>query len=127
MFYFRFQYLGDSARNVMLFDKLPIVCPSLAQYPVRREDVYSKDRLYENLFLVDKAGYDNCNATTGHKILFCDKPLDNIHTTLVFQSTSADPLNPLFHRGNEYYFISKCWLLFNKSMAVIFGLYSYRS
>ena len=121
VFCFRFDYLGDSARNVMLFDKLPIVCPSLGHYPVRRDDVYSKDSLYENLFLVDKAGYDTCNATTGYQILYCDKPLENKHTTVVFQSRSADPSVPLFLQGKEYYFISKCWLPFNKSTTVFYG------
>ena len=92
----------------MPFDKLPILCPDLRQYPVKRQNVYSKDHLFENLFLVDKTGYDNCNATMGTEILRCNNPLESLHTTMVFQPTSAIPSDPLFQQGEEYYFISKC-------------------
>lgn len=101
-----FKYLGNSSRKVMPFDKLPILCPDLRQYPVKRQNVYSKDHLFENLFLVDKTGYDNCNATMGTEIFRCNNPLESLHTTMVFQPTSAIPSDPLFQQGKEYYFIN---------------------
>ena len=35
-------------------------------YPwAKRTTSYLKDSLYENVYMVDKKGYDNCNATGG--------------------------------------------------------------
>ena len=64
--------------------------------------------LYENLFMVDKAGYDSCNATVGLNILYCNNPVDYKYTTIVFQPRSANAYDPEFEEGKEYYFISKC-------------------
>ena len=104
---FSFSYLGSSARKVMPFDKLSLICPNTVEYPIKRRDSYSRDELYENIFMVDKRGYDNCNATGGFKILLCDNPMACRHTTLVFKQVSASAEDPEFHPGREYYFISK--------------------
>ena len=109
VFCFRFKYLGDSARKVMPSDKLSIICPYVGEYPIKRDNFYSKDLLYENLFLVDKDGYESCNATRGLQILFCDNPQEYKHTTVVFQPSSASPSDPEFEQGKEYYFISKLY------------------
>lgn len=99
-----FDLLGNSARNVMPSDQLPILCPTPYQYPVKMNNFYSRDRLFENLFLVDKAGFDGCNATMGQKILDCKDPVNIVQTTLVFQPASAS--GPSFKQGKEYYFIN---------------------
>ena len=112
--YVRFEHLGDTARKVMPFDKLSITCPNLVEYPIKRDNFYSKDLLYENVFMVDKQGYDSCNATSGLKILSCDNPVElGKHTTIVFQPRSANANDPEFEQGEEYYFISKCYGFLN--------------
>ena len=81
-------------------------------YPIERDNVYSKDLLYENLFMVDKKGFDSCNATLGLKLLYCDNPdVPSGHVTVVFQPRSANDNDPKFVEGEEYYFISKCFLV----------------
>ena len=81
-------------------------------YPIERDNVYPKDQLYENLFMVDKKGFDSCNATLGLKLLSCDNPdVPGRHVTVVFQPQSANENDPKFVQGEEYYFISKCFLV----------------
>lgn len=94
----------------MAFDKLSIICPNLVEYPIKRDSSYSKDQLYQNVFLVDQKGYDNCNATGGHSILSCEDPVKYSHATIVFQPTTADINDPKYEQGKEYYFISKFFL-----------------
>ena len=113
-FSFRFSHLNNNARKVLPFDKLSIRCPSLMDYPIERDNVYSKDQLYENLFVVDKKGFDSCNATLGLQLLSCDNPdVPSRHVTVVFQLHSANENDPKFVKGEEYYFISKCLAHFN--------------
>ena len=113
-FSFRFSHLNNNARKVLLFDKLSIRCPNLMDYPTERDNVYPKDQLYENLFMVDKKGFDSCNATLGLKLLSCDNPdVPGRHVTVVFQPQSANENDPKFVEGEEYYFISKCLAVFN--------------
>lgn len=106
-FYFRFKNLGDKTRKVMAFDKLSIICPNLVEYPIIRNTSFSKDLLYQNVFLVDENGYNTCNATGGLSILSCDDPTKYSHATIVFQPSTADN-DPKFKQGKVYYFISKC-------------------
>ncbi|KAJ7381026.1 Ephrin-B2a [Desmophyllum pertusum] len=80
-----FKNLGGTARKVNAFDKLSIICPNLVEYPIKRSSSYSKDLLYENVFMVDKKGYDSCNATQGHSILICNDPVTYSYATIVFQ------------------------------------------
>ena len=107
---FRFKNLGTRARNVMEFDKLSIICPTLVDYPIKRNTFYSKDLLYENVYMVDKQGYDNCDATGGQRILNCNDPAKYSHYTVVFQPRTANQNDPEFEKGKEYYLISKCLL-----------------
>ena len=112
-FLFRFSHLNNNARKVLPFDKLSIRCPNLMDYPIERDNVYSKDKLYENLFMVDKKGFDSCNATLGLKLLSCDNPdVPSRHVTVVFQPQSANENDPKFEKGEEYYFISKSFLVY---------------
>ena len=112
-FSFRFSHLNNNARKVLPFDKLSIRCPNLMDYPIERDNVYSKDKLYENLFMVDKKGFDSCNATLGLKLLSCDNPdVPSRHVTVVFQPQSANENDPKFEKGEEYYFISKSFLVY---------------
>lgn len=113
-FYFRFKNLGDTARKVMAFDKLSIICPNLVEYPIIRNTSFSKDLLYQNVYMVDENGYDNCNATGGLSILICDDPTKYSHATIVFQPSTADINDPKFEQGKVYYFISKCHCSSNK-------------
>ena len=99
----------------MLMDKLSIVCPNLVEYPIKRENAYSKDNLYENVYMVEEESYEKCNATNGHKIIFCDNPSILKHNTIVFQRMSGAPGDPVFTPGKEYYFIGKFWLCEYKS------------
>lgn len=102
-----FSHLNNNARKVLPFDKLSIRCPNLMDYPIERDNVYSKDKLYENLFMVDKKGFDSCNATLGLKLLSCDNPdVPSRHVTVVFQPQSANENDPKFEKGEEYYFIN---------------------
>lgn len=102
-----FDLLGNSSRNVMLDDRWFILCPTIFDYPVKRDSEYSRERnLKENLYIVDKTGFDTCNATLGHKILSCNNALTMLYSALVFQESSASS-KPSFKRGREYYFISK--------------------
>ncbi|KAJ7369505.1 Ephrin-B2a [Desmophyllum pertusum] len=100
-----FKNLGGTARKVNAFDKLSIICPNLVEYPIKRSSSYSKDLLYENVFMVDKKGYDSCNATQGHSILICNDPVTYSYATIVFQRITADINDPKFEQGKEYYFI----------------------
>mgnify|MGYP001796501736 CR=1 FL=1 len=64
--------------------------------------------LVENLYLVDKHGYDKCNATNGVNVLECKNPNSNqIESTVqVFQPNHGnDGLE--YHPGKEYYFIGE--------------------
>ena len=62
--------------------------------------------------MVDKKGFDSCNATLGLKPLSCDNPdVPGRHVTVVFQPQSANENDPKFEKGEEYYFISKCFLV----------------
>ncbi|CAH3170680.1 unnamed protein product, partial [Porites lobata] len=102
-----FSHLNNNARKVLLFDKLTLRCPNLMDYPTERDNVYPKDQLYENLFMVDKKGFDSCNATLGLKLLSCDNPdVRGRHVTVVFQPQSANENDPKFVEGEEYYFIN---------------------
>lgn len=101
-----FDLLGNSTRNVMLDDRWFILCPTIFDYPVKRDSEYSRERsLKENLYIVDKTGFDTCNATLGHKILRCNNALTMLYSALVFQESSASS-KPSFKRGREYYFIN---------------------
>ncbi|XP_020612780.1 ephrin-B2-like isoform X3 [Orbicella faveolata] len=101
-----FKNLGDTTRKVMAFDKLSIICPNLVQYPIIRDTSFSKDLLYQNVYMVDENGYNNCNATGGLSILSCDDPSKYSHATIVFQPSTADINDPKFKQGKAYYFIN---------------------
>ena len=58
--------------------------------------------------MVEKDGYNKCNATGGLSILNCDDPTKYSHATIVFQPSTADINDPKFKQGKAYYFISKC-------------------
>ena len=92
----------------MEFDQLSIICPTLVDYPVKRTTTYLKDLLYENVYMVDKKGYDNCNATGGLSVLSCNDPVGHTYYRVVFQPHTVNPNDPKFEKGKEYYFISKC-------------------
>ena len=92
----------------MEFDQLSIICPTLVDYPIKRTTTYLKDLLYENVYMVDKKGYDKCNATGGLSVLSCNDPVGHIYYRVVFQPHTVNPKDPKFEKGKVYYFISKC-------------------
>lgn len=101
-----FKNLGDTTRKVMAFDKLSIICPNLVEYPIIRNTSFSKDLLYQNVYMVDENGFNNCNATGGLSILNCDDPTKYSHASIVFQPSTADINDPRFKQGKAYYFIN---------------------
>nr|XP_058949597.1 ephrin-B2-like isoform X1 [Pocillopora verrucosa] len=101
-----FNNLHERTRNVMEFDQLSIICPTLVDYPIKRTTTYLKDLLYENVYMVDKKGFDKCNATGGLSVLSCNDPVGHIYYRVVFQPHTVNPNDPKFEKGKEYYFIS---------------------
>ncbi|KEQ13430.1 hypothetical protein GZ77_13700 [Endozoicomonas montiporae] len=69
------------------------------------------EKNYENFFLVDKHGYDHCRVNTSQAenrlLLKCDRPMGLKFKYIYFSPYSALPnINPVFKKGNTYYFIS---------------------
>ena len=87
--------------------KIQIVCPNPAMIPTPVQSSTSKEKLYENLWMVDKSAYDACAVDTSedqNKLLMkCDTPLRLRYYTVVFQRFSADGLE--FQPGKYYYLI----------------------
>ena len=70
------------------------------------------DRMYENMWMVDKHGYDNCmvndktNPTMNKQILRCDDPnIIKYKTFELYNEYSTE--EPMFAPGHHYYFICK--------------------
>lgn len=101
-----FNNLRETTRNVMEFDHLSFICPNLEDYPIKRNTSYLKELLYENVYMVDKKGYDSCNATGGLSILSCNNPVSYIYSRVVFHPHVASPNDPRFEKGKTYYFIN---------------------
>ena len=49
----------------MAFDKLSVICPNLVEYPIIRNTSFSKDLLYQNVYMVDEDGYNKMQCDWG--------------------------------------------------------------
>ena len=88
-----------------------IVCPNdMAVNDWRKFQI--PDRMYENMWMVDKHGYDNCmvndkvNPTMNKIILLCDVPEKIKYKTFELHNY-FNTEEPMFAPGHHYYFI---WL-----------------
>ena len=89
-------------------NKITIVCPNPSTALTTMKDRTSKERLYENLWAVDKTGYDTCSVNgQGRLILTCDSPLTLKYASMVFRRYQADPEELEFIPGEEYFFIGE--------------------
>ena len=98
--------------KVLPQQRLRIVCPS---------DVTINDWLetrglpkkYQNLWLVDKNGYDNCkvnddtNPSMNKLLLTCNSPQKILYKTFQFHPRFNMMSEPRFVPGRHYYFIGK--------------------
>ena len=86
----------------MEFDQLSIICPTLVDYPIKRTTTYLKDLLYENVYMVDKKGYDNCNATGGLVFYPAMIQWDTFITGLYFNLIRLIQMIQSLRKGNTY-------------------------
>ena len=95
--------------NVVPESKLNLVCPNPANVPTTLYESVPREQMYENLWIVDRTGYESCSVDTsrsGNRLLrLCDSPLKLAYYTLVFQMFSATANGLEFKPGNTYYFI----------------------
>ncbi|XP_046860701.1 uncharacterized protein LOC124453917 [Xenia sp. Carnegie-2017] len=83
-----------------------IVCPSEASVNTWRSRPLYTDSLYENLWHVNKAGYDKCEVNDGGKLLLvCNNPSYVKKLQLGFHPRYSAK-EPRFIPGKHYYFIS---------------------
>ncbi|KXJ27062.1 uncharacterized protein LOC110237655 [Exaiptasia diaphana] len=95
--------------NVQSMSRINIVCPNTATNVDIVQDNTPKEWLYENLWIVSKNSYDNCNASspkTDRLLLRCDTPLKLKYYTIFFLQYSATIQGLEFPVGKEYYFIA---------------------
>ena len=109
--FLRNRFKENATLNVLSLSKILLVCPNPATVPILQHDNVPKESLYENIWMVDKEGYETCTVDTSRKhnrlLKVCDKPLELTYLEIVLQLFSAT-LNGLeFIPGREYYFISE--------------------
>ncbi|KAK3728570.1 hypothetical protein QZH41_011652, partial [Actinostola sp. cb2023] len=95
--------------NVKSMSRINIICPNPAMNVDVVQDNTPKEWLYENLWIVSKNSYDNCNASspkTDRLLLRCDTPLMLKYHTLIFLQYSVTMQGLEFPVGKEYYFIA---------------------
>ena len=99
--------------NVRQHSKLNIVCPNPANVLDKQAASIPQEKMYENMWIVDKHGYDTCTVNTSvssflanKTLLTCDSPLQLKYYPMVFRSYSV--LGGIeFVPGTKYYFIGK--------------------
>lgn len=92
---------------VLPMSKIHIVCPNPTTIMKKVKANKSRDKLYQNLWIVSRESYERCNTdyTPGSRLLLqCIYPLRLKYYTLVFQRYSALS-SQVFIPGKEYYFI----------------------
>lgn len=83
------------------------MCPSDAAMNTWRTRYLYMLNLYENLWHVDKAGYDNCEVNKdGKLLLLCNDPIKPKKIHFKFHPIFST-VEPRFEPGKHYYFISK--------------------
>ena len=115
IFHFRFIFTLEEFNSgrayvqkaVLPNSKVNLLCPNTVTIESDNvEDVTPKEKMYENLWIVDKESFKTCNITNNKsKLLYsCKHPLELKHHRLVFQPFSASD-SPTFAAGKYYYFI----------------------
>lgn len=97
-----------------------IVCPSEVIMNTWRTRPPYVLTLHENLWLVDKAGYDKCEVNEeGKLLLVCNNPGKPKKFQFSFHPTYSSE-EPRFAPGRHYYFISKfqCYSSFSNTQFV---------
>ncbi|XP_032231592.1 ephrin-B1 [Nematostella vectensis] len=100
-----FENLRNKPRTVLMKDKLTFLCPNLGDYEIQTNTQHSKDHQYASIYMVDEAGYNNCNATGAKKILTCSDPMALKFKTVLIQEIAPTNNIPEFTKGKTYYFI----------------------
>ena len=100
--------------NVLQHSKLNIVCPNPASVLDEQQGSIPQERMYENMWIVNKHEYDTCTVNTSvssfsasNKLLSCNSPLQLKYYPMVFRSYSAVLGGIEFVPGTKYYFIGK--------------------
>ena len=105
---FRCRFGNDNSMLYVLpMSRLYIVCPNPTTIMKKVKANMSRDKLYQNLWIVSRESYERCNTdfTLGSRLLFrCSYPLTLRYHLLVFQKYRAQS-SPHFIPGKEYYFI----------------------
>ncbi|KAL9957684.1 hypothetical protein ACROYT_G034608 [Oculina patagonica] len=87
-----------------------IVCPNPAMIPIAVEGSIPMEKLYENLWIVDKQAYDTCAVNTSKYqnrfLMRCDTPRQLRYFRIVFQPFAAEPSQLVFQKGKDYFFIA---------------------
>lgn len=94
--------------NVPQHSKLNIVCPNPANVLDKQEASIPQEQMHENMWIVDKHGYDTCtvNTSVSKCLLTCNSPLQLKYYPMVFRSNSV--LGGIeFVPGTKYFFIGK--------------------
>jgi len=106
--YFRGRFDKDnSILYVLPMSKMHFVCPNPTTIMKKVKANTSRDKLFQNLWIVSRESYERCNTdyTQGSRLLLrCIYPLTLKYYTLVFQRYSALS-SQVFIPGKEYYFI----------------------
>ena len=91
--------------------KVIFVCPNIATVVSIQQEGTAKERMYENLWLVDRESYEQCRVNidnpNNRQLLRCTDPLKLKYYTVVFQKYSASVWGPEYKPGKEYYFIGE--------------------
>ena len=104
--YCSFRNLGDSPRTVFLKDQLNFVCPNLIDYPVQTSEEYKKELLYANMYMVDKKGFEDCNATRAlKKLKDCTDPTNVQHIKVTILETAPSQDMQEFKPGEWHYIV----------------------
>ena len=97
--------------EVTPFSKICLVCPNPATITRETNQNIEKDRMFENMWIVDKHSYDTCTinqSIASNKLLLnCDTPSSLTYYTIVFQIFSPTTNEVLFQPGETYYIICK--------------------
>lgn len=94
---------------VLPMSRVHVVCPNPTTVMKRVKGSASKDKLYQNLWIVSRESYERCNTdyTQGSRLLLrCNSPLELKYYTIVFHKYSAVS-SQVYFPGREYYFIGR--------------------
>ena len=98
------RFTANKTQNVQLGQKINIVCPNTAIVPG-----VDQDHMYENIWLVDKRGFETCSLNSSnpdHELLLqCSNPTGSVFKTIAFErmTTSGHSYQP----GKTYYIIGR--------------------